>query len=601
MNPGTENAAASSTNSVTVSTPSFDSDTANNTATDVTAVAFPNLSTSTKTVLDLNGGDAAPGDTLRYTITLTESGGRNASGVSVTDHIPANSTFGSFVSIPAGATSSFSPPPNGDNDKGVITVSGISVAANASVTVVFTVTVDNVSAGALIDNTALVNNPNGPDATPAAPTVIVLASQVPGSGTKQLYLWSNNQRLSRTRPSGPHPVLGLDEGDVETFVLNPALQTALTLNGGNFNVNLLLARTGSTANTSRTVRATLSNSSLGTIGSADLSFNSTTPTMYSFVLGTAGVTVPVGSTFTLTVTNRSSGSGTRSVNLTPYTGSNYSRVELNSATVINVNSIQTWTQAWNAGAQQGTWNPGAALFIRATVSDPFGSFDISGATVSIIDAGGTTRVTDQPMTALGAAAGCGLPTSATCVLQYPYTLPAAPVFGTWTIRVTANEGVEGVTDIGVGTFTVAPLLPSLTIMKSSVVLSDPTGSVDPKRIPGAVLRYDINVTNSGPGAVDANSLVIVDPVPGNTTLDVGGASPVVFVNGSPVSGLTFNYASHVSYSSVGESGPFTYTPVPDANGYDAAVRAIRIAPAGVMNAAGGGNPAFTLQFRVRIN
>jgi uncharacterized repeat protein (TIGR01451 family) len=138
-------------------------------------------------------------------------------------------------------------------------------------------------------------------------------------------------------------------------------------------------------------------------------------------------------------------------------------------------------------------------------------------------------------------------------------------------------------------------------MKSSVVLSDPTGSVDPKRIPGAVLRYDINVTNSGPGAVDANSLVIVDPVPGNTTLDVGGASPVVFVNGSPVSGLTFNYASHVSYSSVGESGPFTYTPVPDANGYDAAVRAIRIAPAGVMNAAGGGNPAFTLQFRVRIN
>jgi hypothetical protein len=41
--------------------------------------------------------------------------------------------------------------------------------------------------------------------------------------------------------------------------------------------------------------------------------------------------------------------------------------------------------------------------------------------------------------------------------------------------------------------------------------------------------------------------------------------------------------------------------VPDADGYDAAVRALRIAPGGVMNAAGGGNPAFTLQFRVRIN
>jgi len=67
-------------------------------------VAFPNLSTSTKTVLDLNGGDAAPGDTLRYTITLTETAGRATSGVSVTDHIPANATFASMVSIPAGAS-----------------------------------------------------------------------------------------------------------------------------------------------------------------------------------------------------------------------------------------------------------------------------------------------------------------------------------------------------------------------------------------------------------------------------------------------------------------------------------------------------------------
>ncbi|HKU89710.1 MAG TPA: hypothetical protein VJP84_07940 [Steroidobacteraceae bacterium] len=598
----TENAAASSTNSVTVSTPSFDSNATNNTATDVTAVAFPNLSTSTKTVQDLNGGDAAPGDTLRYTITLTESGGRATTGVSVTDHIPANATFASFVSIPAGATSSFSPPPNGDNDKGVISVSGISVAANASVTVVFNVTVDNVSAGALIDNTATVNNPNGPDATPAAPTITVLANSVPGSGTKQLYLWSTNQRLSRTRPTGSHAALSLDEGDTQTFVLNPALQTALTLNSGAFNVNLLLARTGSTGNTSRTVRATLSNSALGTIGTTQLSLTSSTSTMYSFVLNTAGISAPVGSTFSLAVTNLSTGSGTRSVSLTPYSGTNYSRIELNSATVINVNSVQTWTQAWNTGAQQATWNPGNTLYVRATVSDPFGSFDISGATISIIDAGGNTLVANQAMTAQGAAAGCGLTTSATCVLQYPYTVPASPVYGSWTVRVTANEGVEGVTDVGVGTFTVAALMPSLTMLKTSTVLSDPTGSARPKRIPMAVVRYDISVTNSGAGAVDADTLVITDPVPANTTLYVGGGTPVVFINGSPASGLSYNYVTHVSYSSSGAGGPWNYTPVPDANGFDAAVRAIRIAPAGSMSAASGGNnPSFTIQFQVRIN
>jgi uncharacterized repeat protein (TIGR01451 family) len=595
----TKNAAASSTNSVTVSSPSFDSNSANDSDTDVTAVAFPNLSTSTKTVLDLNGGDAAPGDTLRYTITLTETGGRAATGVSVTDHIPANTTFASVVSLPAGASSSFSPPPNGDNDNGVLTVSGINVAANASVTVVFNVTVDNVSAGALIENTATVSNPNGPDAAPEAPAVIVLANSLPGSGTKQLYLWSSNQRLSRVRPTNSHPTLTLGEGDTQTFTLNPPLQTPLTLNSGSFNVNLLLARSGSNSNT-RTVRVTLSNSSTGTISSTQLSLSSNSTTMYSFVLNTGGVVAQAGSTFSLAVTNLSSGSGTRSVNLTPYSGSNYSRIELDSATIINVNSVQTWTQAWNGGAQQGTWNPGNTLFIRATVSDPFGSFDISGATVSIIDPGGTTVLADQAMTAL-VASGCGSTTSATCVLQYPYTVPVSAALGSWTLRVTANEGVEGVTDVGVGTFVVAPLMPSLTMLKTSTVLSDPTGGSNPKRIPGSVVLYDISVTNSGPGTVDANTLVITDPVPPNSTLYVGGVAPVTFIDGSPTSGLTFNYASHVRYSSAGAGGPFDYTPQPDANGFDAAVRAVRITPGGVMKAASGGNPSFKVQLRIRVN
>ncbi len=56
-----------------------------------------------------------------------------------------------------------------------------------------------------------------------------------------------------------------------------------------------------------------------------------------------------------------------------------------------------------------------------------------------------------------------------------------------------------------------------------------------------------------------------------------------------------------TYSSTGASGPWGYTPAPDANGFDPAVRAVRIAPGGTMSAAGAGNPSFTIQFRVRIN
>jgi uncharacterized repeat protein (TIGR01451 family) len=144
--------------------------------------------------------------------------------------------------------------------------------------------------------------------------------------------------------------------------------------------------------------------------------------------------------------------------------------------------------------------------------------------------------------------------------------------------------------------------PSITMVKSSVLLSSPVAG-NLKRIPQSVVRYDITVTNGGPGTVDANTLVITDAIPANTVMYVATtpADPVVFVNGATPSGLTFNYATQVSYSSTGASGPWNYTPVPDANGFDPTVRAVRIAPGGTMSAAGAGNPSFTLQFRIRID
>jgi uncharacterized repeat protein (TIGR01451 family) len=172
----------------------------------------------------------------------------------------------------------------------------------------------------------------------------------------------------------------------------------------------------------------------------------------------------------------------------------------------------------------------------------------------------------------------------------------------------ASEGAEGtVTDTGVGTFRVV-LEPDLTIAKSSSVLSDPVnGGTNPKRIPGGVVRYSILVTNSGIGSPDASTLVITDPVPANTRLCVsttctGGADPVEFVDGTPSSALTYTYASHVSYSNqVGGGAPYTYTPTPDANGYDANVTGVRIAPAGTMApSTGAPHPSFTFRFRVQV-
>lgn len=59
-----------------------------NDPTTVQVIAGADLSGSTKTVEDLNGGDVRPGDQLRYTVTVTNTGDAVARGVSVTDLLP---------------------------------------------------------------------------------------------------------------------------------------------------------------------------------------------------------------------------------------------------------------------------------------------------------------------------------------------------------------------------------------------------------------------------------------------------------------------------------------------------------------------------------
>ena len=69
-------------NTATVTSTTFDFNATNNASTDNITVLAPNLTTSSKTVADLNGGQVLPGDTLRYTISIVESAGEAAFGVS---------------------------------------------------------------------------------------------------------------------------------------------------------------------------------------------------------------------------------------------------------------------------------------------------------------------------------------------------------------------------------------------------------------------------------------------------------------------------------------------------------------------------------------
>ncbi len=155
-------------------------------------------------------------------------------------------------------------------------------------------------------------------------------------------------------------------------------------------------------------------------------------------------------------------------------------------------------------------------------------------------------------------------------------------------------------------------LPALLVMKATFTLEDPVnGTTDPKAIPGATERYLVEVTNSGPGTVDNDTTFISDPIPANMALrvidyDGGNSGPVAFVDGSPVSGLTYTFTSlgsstdDVEFSDDGGS-TWTYTPVDSGDGTDPAVTDIRINPKGIFaNNTGSGDPSFQLRFKAVI-
>ena len=188
-----------------------------------------------------------------------------------------------------------------------------------------------------------------------------------------------------------------------------------------------------------------------------------------------------------------------------------------------------------------------------------------------------------------------------------YNLPAGGRHGAFRLRFRMTAGSGAIWDfwhVDDVCFGQTPF-PSLQVSKISQTLSDPVnGASNPKAIPGAYVAYTITLENQGPGPVDSDSLVITDPIPAGTALyvDTGPGDPIVFSDGATPSGLSYDFGTDVTFSNQPGGGPpYTYVPTPDAEGFDASVTGLRIAPTGSMNAAASGNtPSFNVTLRIRI-
>jgi uncharacterized repeat protein (TIGR01451 family) len=184
--------------------------------------------------------------------------------------------------------------------------------------------------------------------------------------------------------------------------------------------------------------------------------------------------------------------------------------------------------------------------------------------------------------------------------------------GIASVVTTATSSARTLVSAAVTDTVTVLIVPDLLVMKSLLTTSDPiNGTTDPKAIPGAVVLYTVVVTNGGDGAVDLDTVSVTDPLPLLVDLFVGdlaapGSGPVQFVDGPVSSALTYTFGGlgdggdDAEFSDDGGVS-FTYTPVPDAAGYDPDVTHIRVNPKGTFPGATlAGSPSFSMAFRVRV-
>jgi uncharacterized repeat protein (TIGR01451 family) len=199
----------------------------NNTGADTTPVTgAPDLSLTKSD----GGASVAPGGTVAYTLTYANLGNRDATGVVLTETVPANTTFN------AGASTAGWVCVPGNNAGSTCTLAiGTLVAASGNQTATFAATVDNPLAGGVsqIDNTASIadDGTQGADPAPgnnsASDTTPVLAG---------LYYTVAPCRLLDTRgPAGLYGGPALSALSTRTFVAAgqcgvPAEATALSFN-----------------------------------------------------------------------------------------------------------------------------------------------------------------------------------------------------------------------------------------------------------------------------------------------------------------------------------------------------------------------------------
>jgi uncharacterized repeat protein (TIGR01451 family) len=177
------------TGTVITNTANVTSTTTDNNAGNNSSSAASTVSTSADLAVTKTGPASTPSNAqVTYTVTVSNAGPSDATSVTLTDNVPANTTFASESQMTGPAFSCATPAPGGT---GAITCTIATLAAGASASFEFVFNVPaGVAAGTVITNTASVGSttPDANSANNSATVTTTVVQSIPAMSTLMLLM-----------------------------------------------------------------------------------------------------------------------------------------------------------------------------------------------------------------------------------------------------------------------------------------------------------------------------------------------------------------------------------------------------------------------------
>lgn len=483
-------------NAAAVSAATTDPNGANNASPAATAVS---------TVADLSVAKSGPatvnaGSNITYTVTVGNAGPSNATTVTLTDVMPA---FTSFVSgnQTSGPAFSCSLPAVGTN--GTITCSIASLGASQSATFELVVNLPSAGApGATLSNTATV----GSATTDGAPGDNSSTTNATVTGSADLAITKTGTNPITAGGNATYQVSVTNNGpsDAQTVNVSDTLPGTMTFvsgvqdSGPPFACTLPAVGSGGTISCNIATLPSGATASFTLVGMANASLAS-------------GSTVSNTATITASTTDGTPGNNSAMANALVVTSADLSITKTGAATVSAGNTLTYAVTVANAGASD-------AQSVVLTDVLPAGTTFVSGSQTS-----GPAFVCTLPAAGATGTISCTIPTlasGASAVFSLVVTVVPATANGS-TISNTATVS-SATTDPAPGNNSATS---NATVSTSADILVSKTGPASVST--GANIAYLITVSNLGPS--DAQAVVLADALPVGTT----------FVSGSQSSGPPF--------------------------------------------------------------